>query len=693
MSRRPIPYKTLNEPNEIRVLQLQPSTGYELPTAKLVHTKLANRQPFTALSYVWGTEKDHDLLNCDGGKIRVTKNLGQVLRHLQHHTDRSTVWIDALCINQSDVAERNQQVKLMGDIYGTAKEVLIWLGPDEDGVAQTIFDLISSTIDRLIEAIERGIEPEDTEQWFPDRKAQTCLSHVSPLFRCEWFTRTWTIQEAGLNDNAVVAWGNATLDFGIIGLFCMTYVKYFGSVIQSLSLILEIERVTDLFTIYLPSVGAKRLHQVLHQGRRYLATDSRDKVYAFMSHPAALERADDYPYHGFHRDDSEMISEAAVRKRNLAFILSPGGPFKNQDTLMARLAVTDLNHPPRAPSPDAYSALCMLRWPASKQIHRLARYRPGQSSFITPNYDHSVVTVYRDLAMTMITRTSSLEILSFISHSSPLPSVGPDFPCWIPRWDTHSSLAPLGLATSDHFASANRRPIITPSCDPSVLIVRGLLFDRVGLHTITLKRADFLDPSTTSPVFSMASHCKVDKDQPPPYPRVATAISGTSDRNRAYRTTWTAGKSTSSLYGDDPDFLAYQEEFLIRRAGQRKDGGQGSVIRDFMMLNSIAERRGGVGDAKRFATAAADACDGRRFFITQGGMFGIGPATLEKDDVICVLLGHDVPVILREKSKVGHHVEGGHALLGDCYVHGIMCGETIRAWGGPDGDLRDVKLC
>jgi hypothetical protein len=230
--------------------------------------------------------------------------------------------------------------------------------------------------------------------------------------------------------------------------------------------------------------------------------------------------------------------------------------------------------------------------------------------------------------------------------------------------------------------------VITPSPDPGVLIARGLFFDRVGLRTITLKRADFLDPNVTSPVFSMASHCKVDKDPIPDYPRVYTLISGTSDRMRAYQLTWTAGKSTSSLHGDDPDFLAYQEEFLLRRARSQEGSG---MLRDIEMLASVAQRGSTRGDARRFAAAAADACEGRRFFTTQCGMFGIGPAVLGEGDVICVLLGHDVPVVLRE--KVGGHVENGHVLLGDCYVHGIMCGETIRAWGGPDGDLRDVKLC
>jgi len=38
------------------------------------------------------------------------------------------LWIDAICINQESIAERSQQVPIMGDIYKTAQRVFIWLG-------------------------------------------------------------------------------------------------------------------------------------------------------------------------------------------------------------------------------------------------------------------------------------------------------------------------------------------------------------------------------------------------------------------------------------------------------------------------------------------------------------------------------------------------------------------------------------
>jgi hypothetical protein len=43
------------------------------------------------------------------------------------------IWIDALCINQVDIPERNAQVLLMGDIYNKAQRVVAWLGEELEG--------------------------------------------------------------------------------------------------------------------------------------------------------------------------------------------------------------------------------------------------------------------------------------------------------------------------------------------------------------------------------------------------------------------------------------------------------------------------------------------------------------------------------------------------------------------------------
>jgi hypothetical protein len=88
---------------------------------------------FTALSYVWGNESSTDEVVIAGVPIPVTRTLARALRWVKHHwrqhfagRDGSgfRVWADALCINQLDIDERNQQVQLMGDSYSQAELVV-----------------------------------------------------------------------------------------------------------------------------------------------------------------------------------------------------------------------------------------------------------------------------------------------------------------------------------------------------------------------------------------------------------------------------------------------------------------------------------------------------------------------------------------------------------------------------------------
>jgi hypothetical protein len=50
---------------------------------------------------------------------------------MRENGQRGYIWADAICINQSDVEEKTEQVRMMGDIYEAAQIVVIWLGPEE----------------------------------------------------------------------------------------------------------------------------------------------------------------------------------------------------------------------------------------------------------------------------------------------------------------------------------------------------------------------------------------------------------------------------------------------------------------------------------------------------------------------------------------------------------------------------------
>lgn len=92
--------------------------------------------PFSALSYVWGDAKEKKRITVNGKLIDVTAGLVSALEYAPGHMKKYKVaprlWVDAICINQEDLEEKNHQVPLMKDIYSQAEMIICWLGaPDK----------------------------------------------------------------------------------------------------------------------------------------------------------------------------------------------------------------------------------------------------------------------------------------------------------------------------------------------------------------------------------------------------------------------------------------------------------------------------------------------------------------------------------------------------------------------------------
>jgi hypothetical protein len=113
------PYTPLNASrDEIRAIVLEPSGSFKAKVScRLVHRSLDCMVAFEALSYTWGDSRDKRPISLNDGEFMVMKNLDTALRYLRCTYDERVIWIDAICINQDDITERNQQVAKMRDIY------------------------------------------------------------------------------------------------------------------------------------------------------------------------------------------------------------------------------------------------------------------------------------------------------------------------------------------------------------------------------------------------------------------------------------------------------------------------------------------------------------------------------------------------------------------------------------------------
>jgi hypothetical protein len=124
----------------IRVLDLEPARSLSLSTAgvrlrgSLRVVSLAESPRFTALSYVWGSNLfGTHAIRCDGVDLPITKNCCDALKALRNRWSVVTIWVDAICINQNNEAEKSRQILLMGEIYSWAERVYIWLGGSTKG--------------------------------------------------------------------------------------------------------------------------------------------------------------------------------------------------------------------------------------------------------------------------------------------------------------------------------------------------------------------------------------------------------------------------------------------------------------------------------------------------------------------------------------------------------------------------------
>lgn len=169
--------------------------------------------------------------------IPITASLDSCLRQLRSSCGSAslTIWIDQICIDQSNDREKSAQVELMRKIYSLAQRVIIWLGPTAEGsddvmdahahVAQIFWKYhrtipmgnqpALANLDRFVATDETWSLPDfqDTinevvmiyAPLIQDHKLQKWLSR-------DWFSRIWVIQELSLSRDAVFVCGEKSLD-------------------------------------------------------------------------------------------------------------------------------------------------------------------------------------------------------------------------------------------------------------------------------------------------------------------------------------------------------------------------------------------------------------------------------------------------------------------------------------------------
>lgn len=183
------PSGPLNGDNrEIRLLHLMPGDHREQVFCTLETKSLYAQPEYEALSYTWGLALKPRSITVDHQlDFPVTDNLYAALTRLRRADEVRTLWVDAVCINQTDLTERSSQVAIMQHIYRGATSVLVWLGDAP----------LRAVPSRPCGEGQGTVCQSSTRQDGPDKYHSTTDALMATLrqTRQNWWERTWVVQE------------------------------------------------------------------------------------------------------------------------------------------------------------------------------------------------------------------------------------------------------------------------------------------------------------------------------------------------------------------------------------------------------------------------------------------------------------------------------------------------------------------
>ncbi len=299
-----------------------------IPCQLSVHS-LDSCPEYYALSYCWGPPTVAGCIQCNEVEFPITANLFSALQNLCHPDKGMLIWIDAICINQADEAEKAEQVGIMRHIYSNAIEVLVWLGPaanDSDlsiracqDLALQLADFMSRQTDNDDDELDDANQvrtefalPEDSleykmaedattrRRWrnlkriftefesprWSERQVRALLAIVSR----PWWTRIWIVQELCLARRARVIVGQSSIEWKAFAQ-AVNVASYYhpaslGLARSAFFILADLkddwdwERYSE--TKFASSTTESSLLPLLARLRWNQATDARDKVYGLL---------------------------------------------------------------------------------------------------------------------------------------------------------------------------------------------------------------------------------------------------------------------------------------------------------------------------------------------------------------------------------------------------------------------------
>jgi hypothetical protein len=218
--------------------------------------------PYRALSYVWGSPPPTELILIHEKLFEIRENLHHFLEVFRVNLKRASyIWIDQLCMKQSDDKERNHQVGIMNQIYARAIEVLVWLGPESNG---------SDIAIRHIRHVSSCLHHYQALPSFDVKLEQPIVQ----LLTRPYFTRLWIVQEILLATKATVMCGSEWIKLAHL----RDYTSYFLRLSEDSTK--QVTQATSL--LRLSRLSRYSFHDLICRFSNNECVDPRDKVYGLL---------------------------------------------------------------------------------------------------------------------------------------------------------------------------------------------------------------------------------------------------------------------------------------------------------------------------------------------------------------------------------------------------------------------------
>jgi hypothetical protein len=610
--------------------KLDDTEDLDLVSCTIFSTPLATAPSYKALSYTWGDQNITKAILLDGHRIEVTTNLEAALRHIRGSvSDPLSIWIDAICINQKDEAEKSEQVGRMRDIYSRADEVITWLGTSSDegrsklamrwiaefgGRAKALN--IGGTPDMLLKKVLERAEgiPSDLddneEQAFVRDLKRNLSSETNPdyddlvtalqdiLQRAYW-SRIWIVQEVRMAAKINFMCADGTVDMAPLH-HALRLLRNF--------------RQWQLVKLGYDVSGGPLAHVDSGLQRQVLQTNPSNPI--------------------------DLLKVSRTSGMPMISLLRRLQDFKASD-------------------------------PRDRVFALLGLARDAKELGLKPNYSKSCEQVYTELSRSLM-RHGYFDVLMHCIHEPHSKGSRLKLQSWVRDWAVRTTCAPLQQRAAIQSKDSAVRTVLQPEFKASGMRAQPEIQNAEGAHW---NDPIALSAITIGQVFRVGEQWREDevghwlRSHETLAQRPECRHSNPQERSRAIWRTAVADQDVRN-HRDKPRLSAQ----TVDRLGVAFEGVPlGSIEPQMLVQNGLGH----------YAEEIHAVGRGRRPFLTSSGHLAIGPEELVVGDHIVIVLEAPVPYVLRPRDH-----GSGFLFIGEAYVHDCMDGEVA----GDDAVICRIEL-